>query len=126
MFRTKSRLQTLLPPAAIGGAVIASLAMLGYVFRVIRRQTLELDDNTLTAKVMSELFSDPDLPKGSIDVNSEYGVVVLRGEVRTPELIKEIEKRVRRIAGVRDVRNLLHLPKTPAQMATGSHVPVQQ
>ena len=41
MFRSKSRVQTLVQPAAIGGAVIASLAMLGYVFIVIRREMLE-------------------------------------------------------------------------------------
>jgi BON domain-containing protein len=115
-----------LSPTLIGVATAASIGVLAFTLRTIRRETLELDDNTLTAKVMSELFSDPSIPKGDIDINSEYGVVVLRGVVRTPDAIKSIEKRVQSIAGVRDVRNLLHLPKTRAKAASGTRVPPQE
>lgn len=72
------------------------------------------NDATLTAKVQSELFSDPSIPKGRVSVNSEQGVVQLRGQVERPEMIREIEDRVRSIPGVGDVENLLHLPGTPA------------
>lgn len=35
----------------------------------------EYDDATLAQKVMSELFRDPHVPKGAINVNPENGVV---------------------------------------------------
>jgi osmotically-inducible protein OsmY len=74
----------------------------------------EYDDVTLTRKVESELFASDDFPKGSININVVDGVVELRGQVRTPDDIKAIEERVRKIHGVEDVHNLLHLPKRPA------------
>lgn len=76
----------------------------------------ELDDQTLKAKVETEIFRPADVPKGQIDVNAENGIVVLRGEVPRPELVGELEEQVRRIQGVRDVENLLHLPGTEPQM----------
>src|SRR5205823_10413755 len=74
-----------------------------------------LNDETITRKVESELFRDPDVPKGHINVNTVDGVVELRGQVKRPEMIKAYEAKVRAIPEVRDVQNLLHLPKTPAQ-----------
>ena len=62
---------------------------------------------------MSELFRDGSLPKGALNVNAENGVVYLRGEVERPELIVEIVERARRIGGVVDVEDLLHLPARP-------------
>ncbi|MDP8956232.1 MAG: BON domain-containing protein [Actinomycetota bacterium] len=75
----------------------------------------EPDDATLAHKVESEIFGDPNIPKGKINVNAEDGVVVLRGELDHPEDINSLEARVQKIPGVVDVRNLLHLPGTPAQ-----------
>jgi osmotically-inducible protein OsmY len=49
------------------------------------------------------------VPKGSLNINAEHGVVVIRGEVRTPEQIRDIEQRVERIDGVQEVRSMLHL-----------------
>src|SRR2546423_144140 len=72
------------------------------------------DDATLAHKVESEVFRDADMPKGQINVNAEHGVVVLRGEVGQPELIRDLEERTRKVQGVREVENLLHLPGTPA------------
>ena len=71
------------------------------------------NDVTLARKVETELFASPDAPKGQVDVNVEDGVVVLRGQLDRPEQIQELEQAARRIPGVRDVRNLLHLPGTP-------------
>lgn len=73
------------------------------------------NDATLAQKVMTELFRDDDVPKGSINVNAENGVIQLRGTVERPEIVLEIEGRVRRVPGVLDVDNLLHLPGTPAK-----------
>ena len=68
------------------------------------------DDVTLTRKVESEIFRDDEVPKGQINVNAENGKVYLRGEVGEPELIKDLEERTRKVQGVQDVENLLHLP----------------
>ena len=72
------------------------------------------DDATLARKVESEIFRGADVPKGQINVNAENGIVVLRGEVEQPELIKDLEKKTRKVQGVREVENLLHTPGTPA------------
>jgi osmotically-inducible protein OsmY len=77
-------------------------------------QARSYDDATLAQKVETELFRDPRVPKGKINVNAEHGCIVLRGEVERPEQIKEIETIVRRVAGVADVENRLRLPATPA------------
>ena len=65
-------------------------------------------------KVETEIFRDSDIPKGRINVNAENGKVVLRGEVEEPELIKDLEKRTKKVQGVQEVENLLHVPGTPA------------
>jgi hypothetical protein len=75
------------------------------------------NDETLARKVESDLFRDPDVPKGRINVNVEDRMVVLRGELDRPEQINAIEAAVRKIPGVREVKNLLHLAGTPARMA---------
>jgi hypothetical protein len=72
------------------------------------------DDITLAHKVETEIFRDADVPKGQINVNAENGTVVLRGEVEQPELIKDLEKKTRKVQGVREVENLLHTPGSPA------------
>jgi len=71
-----------------------------------------MDDVTLARKVESLLFRDPHIPKGNININAEHGTVVLRGEVEHPEDIREIERRVRNIDDVQEVRSLLHLVHT--------------
>jgi osmotically-inducible protein OsmY len=72
------------------------------------------DDVTLTRKVETEIFRDAEVPKGQINVNAENGKIYLRGEVDKPELIKDLEKRARKVQGVAEVENLLHLPGTEA------------
>jgi osmotically-inducible protein OsmY len=75
------------------------------------------DDVTLARKVESELFRDPVVPKGQINIDAANGKVYLRGEVGQPELIRDLEKRTRNVQGVQDVENLLHLPgaETPTK-----------
>jgi osmotically-inducible protein OsmY len=72
------------------------------------------DDVTLAHKVESIVFRDPRFPKGQINVNAEDGEVFLRGQVDDPELVRELERSVSQVPGVRRVENLLHLPGTPA------------
>ena len=74
-----------------------------------------LNDPALVNKVESEVFRDDSLPKGSISVNAEYGVVYFRGEVPSQEAMEELTKRARGVDGVRAVENLTHLPGEPAR-----------
>jgi osmotically-inducible protein OsmY len=74
------------------------------------------NDETLTQRVRSRLLRNPHLSAHRININSEYGVVVLRGEVDDPKQISHLEKEARSIPGVLNVKNLLHLPHTPAPM----------
>jgi hypothetical protein len=80
-----------------------------------RRRGELIDDVSLAHKVETELFRDPSIDKGRLNVNAQRGVVYLRGTAETPERINAIEDRTRQIAGVRAVENLLHLPGTPAR-----------
>ena len=74
----------------------------------------DLDDVGLARKVETVIFRDERIPKGKIDVNAADGVVWLRGEARTPEMIKTLAEEASAIPEVRKVENMLHLPKTPA------------
>jgi hypothetical protein len=74
----------------------------------------QLDDVALARKVETVIFRDSTVPKGKIDVNAADGVVWLRGEAKTPEMIKTLESQASAIPEVKRIENLLHLPKTPA------------
>jgi osmotically-inducible protein OsmY len=78
----------------------------------------DLDDVAVARKVETVIFRDDAVPKGKIDVNAADGVVWLRGEAKTPEMIKELERQTAAIPEVKRVENLLHLPKTPAPTRT--------
>ena len=65
---------------------------------------------TLTAKVETKLFRDPSVPKGTININVERGIVVLRGEVPDAEMRDRLATEAGAIGGVWSVHNLLHLP----------------
>jgi osmotically-inducible protein OsmY len=75
------------------------------------------DDVTLARKVETEIFREADAPKGQVNVNAVDGVVELRGQVDRPEIVNELEERTRKVQGVREVRNLLHTPGSPAPTA---------
>lgn len=76
-----------------------------------------LNDPALARKVESEVFRDDALPKGSISVNAEDGVIYFRGEVPSREVMDELTTRARSVDGVRAVENLTHLPGEPARTA---------
>lgn len=84
--------------------------------RHLREQPKSFDDATLAHKVETVLFRSPDVPKGQIDVNAQRGVVQLRGEVPTNEMLDELVERARSVQGVLDVENLMHLPGASAPM----------
>ena len=84
--------------------------------RHLSEKPKDFDDATLARKVETVLFRSPDVPKGQIDVNAQQGVIQLRGEVPTTQMIDELVERARAVKGVRSVESLLHLPGTPAPM----------
>jgi osmotically-inducible protein OsmY len=84
----------------------------GFKDRVIHAgDTPPPNDPALAAKVESEVMGR--YPQLSINVNAQHGVIGLRGEVSTEDLRSEIEQAVRKVTGVIDVDNLLHLPGQP-------------
>ncbi len=88
-------------------------------FRSLATRTLQpkdYDDATLKDKVESELFRDEHEVKGSININAQEGVVQLRGEVPSQDLIDVLVERTEKIQGVREVESLLHTPGTEAPM----------
>lgn len=82
----------------------------------LKEEPKEFDDATLADKIRSEVFGDPDVPKGQLNVNVQDGVAQLRGEVPRRELIDELVEQTRKVHGVREVENLLHLPGAKAPM----------
>jgi osmotically-inducible protein OsmY len=74
-------------------------------------QAIDLDDATLAHRIESEVLGTA--PEG-ITMNAEDGIVVLRGEVDSPERMSELAQAVLRVPGVTGVENLLHLPGEPA------------
>jgi len=68
-----------------------------------------IDDVTLRDRAETELFRDPSVPKGTINVNAERGILVLRGEVPSAELRDRLVTEAERIDGVWSVHNLLRV-----------------
>lgn len=102
--------------ARAGRGVAAEAYGTAQKVRHLREQPKDYDDVTLSRKVETELFREADAPKGRVDVNVQNGVVQLRGEVLSAQMIDDLVTRARAVQGVRDVENLLHLPGTPAPM----------
>jgi osmotically-inducible protein OsmY len=75
------------------------------------------DDVTLARKVETEIFRSADAPKGAVSVNAENGVVFLRGVVEDRDWIERLGSEAKQVDGVKEVRNLLHLPGTEAPVA---------
>jgi osmotically-inducible protein OsmY len=97
-----------------GAATAEASAMKQKATHLKEEEKPQPDDVTLARKVETEIFRDADIPKGRINVNAENGKVVLRGEVEQPELIKDLEQRTKKVQGVQEVENLLHVPGTAA------------
>lgn len=78
------------------------------------------DDVTLRDRAETELFRDPSVPKGSINLSVERGVLVLRGEVADTEMRERLVRQAEAVEGVWSVRSLLHLPGEPAEELAAS------
>jgi osmotically-inducible protein OsmY len=79
-----------------------------------------IDDVTLRDRAETELFRDPSVPKGTINVNAERGILVLRGEVPTAALRDRLVTEAEGIDGVWSVQNLLRVKREKAGAASRS------
>lgn len=87
------------------------------------------DDDTLVARVRSDVFRHANVSPGDIHFDAHDGCVTLRGELRSEEEMRRLIEATRQIDGVREVRSYLHLPgtlppnKAEAFAAAGNGVP---
>jgi len=75
----------------------------------------QIDDATITARVKAKLAADPEVNPFNIDVDTDGGVVTLRGTVEDPEARTEAVKLARGTSGVRSVRNEITVGETTAE-----------
>ena len=96
------------------GAAAETYGVSHRIVHLVPKSTEVADDETLRQRVESQLFRDRHIPKGNLNINCEHGMVILRGELDSPIEIAQLEERVRAMAGVGGVQNLLHPHGTPA------------
>lgn len=107
--------------AALGAALLylSDAARRTKLLELVRKSRgTVVDDQTLKAKVESEVFRETEAPRGDVNVNVDLGVVYLRGQLEDQSLIEELEQRVRAVQGVNRVENLLHTRGTEAPTHT--------
>lgn len=69
----------------------------------------QVDDATLTARVNAALMQSRDVPTLSIDVDTWEGVVSLTGIVANKGVSTNVERVVRGVPGIREVKNFLQV-----------------
>ncbi|MBI5283738.1 MAG: BON domain-containing protein [Chloroflexi bacterium] len=69
------------------------------------------DDETLVARVRSEVLRDRHVHAGEIHVDAYEGCVTLRGQMSEHD-IHDLVEATKRVEGVREVRSYLHTPGT--------------
>ena len=67
-------------------------------------------DAALTTKVKTALSLSKRIPAGDINVDSDGGIVTLRGEVRSAQVREVAEAIARDVTGVQDVHNHIFVP----------------
>jgi osmotically-inducible protein OsmY len=72
------------------------------------------DDETLVARVRSEVLRGHWVHAGEIHIDAYEGEVTLRGQLQHPDAIRRLVEQTGRVEGVRRVRSYLHLPGTLA------------
>jgi osmotically-inducible protein OsmY len=71
-------------------------------------------DEALADKIRSEVLTRHQYPRGQLNVSVAGGIAELRGTLEDRKAIAALEQEVRKLSGVLDVRNLIHLPDEPA------------
>jgi hyperosmotically inducible protein len=64
-------------------------------------------DNSIVAKLKTDLITDPVTRQANIDVTSRKGVVVLEGEVQSTDQRRQAEALAKDVSGVKQVENKL-------------------
>ncbi len=77
-----------------------------------REQMPPPDDETLKARVRSQVLRDAELKGGEINIDAYEGCVTLRGQLDDDSTIRHVVAATRHVSGVREVRNYLHTPGT--------------
>jgi hypothetical protein len=72
------------------------------------------DDNTLRDRIESEVFGDPNVPKGEYNLNVVDGIAELHGQLESQDDIDTLIQMVGAVRDVRAVESYLHLPGVPA------------
>ena len=80
--------------------------------RGLERAAAVFDDATITAKVKTALLAQPQLKGLAIDVDTSQNVVSLNGIVDSDEARTEAARVASQVAGVREVKNNLHVKKS--------------
>ena len=102
-----------------GPAVEAHYQLFGWLMQTVERFPRS-HKFLLGDRIQSSVFRDSSLDKGSINLNVERGVVVLRGEVPDQATRERLVADVEAVDGVWTVRDLLHLPgEEPASVSVG-------
>lgn len=97
-------LSTKLLAGAAGLAALTAIACSSH-------QTLgeQVDDAWITTRIETKLAADPEVNPFRIDVDTDAGVVTLRGEVKKAAAREEAGKHAAGTKGVLDVRNLIEV-----------------
>ena len=112
--RTRSRTRKLLRGAAGKERHLVNLAG----GRIAERRSpgpdnLNPDDRTLEDRIRSTVFRRAEFVDHRLVLEVEEGVVIVRGEVRSPDESTELARRIVRDPSVNDVVMLVHLPGEP-------------
>ena len=95
--------------AFVAALVLAAIAM-GCASTANKEGTGEyIDDSVVTTKVISAIFSDPELKSAEINVETFKGVVQLSGFVSSKASIDKASRVASGVAGVTSVKNDLRL-----------------
>jgi osmotically-inducible protein OsmY len=78
------------------------------------------DDLTVLTRVESVLSSIPGFPRGSVEAEVVDGRLVLRGEVTSQELGRQIVELASHVRGVAEVESLLRVAPHPASSENGA------
>lgn len=89
-----------------------SLAQENAIERSLSQAEAAIDDATLTTRVKARLMDDERLNNTDIDVDSNNGVVTLKGSANTDEARDRAEELARQVEGVKEVRNQIATPST--------------
>lgn len=87
------------------GFLAAVLSLLIVSCASTRSAGEQMSDAGLTSRVKTRLAADPEVNPLNVDVDSEDGIVTLRGTVNDDATREEIEELTRRTDGVRSVVN---------------------